>query len=160
MDTHAVLDGSAANRVRRLAARDPFVRWLGIECVDGAGGRATTRLRIRADHINFNDGCHGGVIFALADAAFGLASNSHGRLASGIEAHIGFHVGVRVGDVLTASATEVSRGNKLATYRVDVARADATLVASFSGTVYVSARSNEPAPAQDATPNGKSTTKR
>ena len=74
----------------------------------------------------------------------GLASNSHGRIASGIEAHISFHVGVREGDVLTARAAEVARGNKVATYRIDVTRADATLVASFSGTVYVSARANEP----------------
>ena len=134
---------AASSRVRRLAARDPVARWLGIECVDGGDGQATTRLRVRREHMNFNHGCHGGVIFALADTAFGLASNSHGRLASGIEAHIGFHVGVGEGDVLTARASEISRGNKLATYRVDVARADATLVASFSGTVYVSSRSNE-----------------
>jgi acyl-CoA thioesterase len=83
------------------------------------------------------------VIFALADTAFGLASNSHGRLASGIEAHIAFHVGVPEGDVLTAHAREIARGNKLATYRVDVTRGDAKLVASFSGTVYVSARTND-----------------
>jgi acyl-CoA thioesterase len=133
---------AGASRVRRLAARDPFVRSLGIECVDGGDGRATTRLHVRPEHVNFNGGCHGGVIFALADTAFGLASNSHGRLASGIEAHIGFHVGVREGDVLTARANEISRGNKLATYRIDITRADATLVASFSGTVYVSSRSN------------------
>jgi acyl-CoA thioesterase len=139
----AVSIDDSASRVRRLAARDPFARWLGIECIDGGDGQATTRLRVRHEHINFNGGCHGGVIFALADTAFGLASNSHRRLASGIEAHIAFHVGVREGDVLTARASEVSRGNKLATYRVDVTRTDATLVASFSGTVYVSSRSNE-----------------
>ena len=131
-----------ADRVLRLAARDPFVRTLGIDCIDGGEGRATTQLRVAAQHVNFNGGCHGGVIFALADSAFGLASNSYGALASGIEAHVGFHVGVREGDVLTARATEISRGNKLATYRVDVIRDDGTLVASFSGTVYVSERAN------------------
>ncbi|HLX30357.1 MAG TPA: methylmalonyl Co-A mutase-associated GTPase MeaB [Casimicrobiaceae bacterium] len=139
-------------RVARLSARDPFVRALGIECIGGGPGCATTRLRIAPHHVNFNGGCHGGAIFALADAAFGLASNSHGTTASGIEAHIAFHVGVREGDVLTARATEIARGNKLATYRVDVTRDDATLVASFSGTVYVSARTNEPASAEAAAP--------
>jgi acyl-CoA thioesterase len=132
-----------ADRVLRLAARDPFAQSLGIECIGGGEGQATTRLRVAARHVNFNGGGHGGAIFALADAAFGLASNSHGRLASGIEAHIAFHTGVREGDVLTARATQIARGNKLATYRVDVTRDDATLVASFSGTVYVSARTNE-----------------
>jgi len=133
-----------ADRVLRLAARDAFVSTLGIRCVDAGAGRATTTLRVRAHHLNFNGSCHGGVIFALADTAFGLASNSHGRIASGIEAHISFHVGVRDGDLLTARAVEIARGNKVATYRINVTRADATLVASFSGTVYVSARANEP----------------
>ena len=136
--------GTAGERVARLAARDPFVRSLGIECIGGGGGSAAVRLRVVPQHVNFNGGCHGGVIFALADTAFGLASNSHGRIASGIEAHISFHVGVREGDLLTARAVEVARGNKVATYRIDVTRDDATLVASFSGTVYVSARGNEP----------------
>jgi acyl-CoA thioesterase len=135
----ATTDGAG---LQHLAARDPFVRALGVECIDGGDGQATTRLRIGAQHLNFNCGCHGGVIFALADAAFGLASNSRGRVASGIGAHIGFHLGAREGDVLTARATEIARGNKLATYRVDVTRADGTLVASFTGTVYVSARGN------------------
>jgi len=142
-ESPAIARDDGASRVRRLAARDPLVQWLGIECIDGGNGHATTRLHVRREHVNFNGGCHGGVIFALADTAFGLASNSHGRLASGIEAHIGFHVGVSEGDVLTARATEIARGNKLATYRVDVLRAEATLVASFSGTVYVSSRPNE-----------------
>ncbi len=133
-------DESAPDRVTRLASRDPFAGFLGIECIGGGAGCATTRLRIGARHINFNGGCHGGAIFALADTAFGLASNSHGRLASGIEAHVAFHVGVREGDELTAHATQISRGNKLATYRVEVTRSDGKLVASFSGTVYVSAR--------------------
>jgi LAO/AO transport system ATPase/phenylacetic acid degradation protein PaaD len=137
-----VAHDARARDVAHLAARDPFVRALGIECVDGGRGHAATRLRIAAHHLNFNGGCHGGVIFALADTAFGLASNSHGRLASGIEAHVAFHVGVREGDVLTARANEISRGNKLATYRVDVTREDGVLVASFSGTVYVSSRAN------------------
>ncbi|MGE5170359.1 MAG: methylmalonyl Co-A mutase-associated GTPase MeaB [Rudaea sp.] len=131
-------------RVMRLAARDPFARLLGIRCTGGGEGRAAATLRIASNHLNFNGGCHGGVIFALADAAFGLASNSHGRLASGIEAQVSFHVGVREGEVLTARASEVSRGNKLATYRIDVTRADGTRVASFAGTVYVSRQSNEP----------------
>jgi len=141
---------TAGGRVPRLAARDPFVRLLGIECIGGGDGSAAVRLRVDPQHLNFNGGCHGGVIFALADTAFGLASNSHGRIASGIEAHISFHVGVREGDLLTARAVEVARGNKVATYRIDVSRDDATLVASFSGTVYVSARANEPDTAAQA----------
>jgi acyl-CoA thioesterase len=85
------------------------------------------------------------VIFTLADTAFGLASNSHGMIAVGIDAHITYHVAAELGATLTATAVEVSRARKIAVYRIDVTRADGTLVASFTGTVYVTTRPNEAA---------------
>jgi len=127
----------ALARVNRLAAHDPFVKSLGIKCVDGGPGRAAVRMRVKAAHLNFNGTCHGGVVFSLADTAFGLASNSHGRVAAGIDAHVTYQAAVRQDDVLTATATEVSRTRRLAVYRVDVTRADGTLVATFTGTVYI-----------------------
>jgi len=127
----------ASARVNRLAARDPFVKSLGIKCVDGGPGRAAVRMRVKSAHLSFNGTCHGGVVFALADTAFGLAANSHGKIAPGIDVHMTFQTAVNRGDVLTATATEISRSRRLAVYRVDVARADATLVASFTGTVYI-----------------------
>ena len=51
-----------------------------------------------------------------------------------------FQVAVREGDLLVARATEVSRRPKSAVYRVDVARDDGTMVSSFTGSVYVTAR--------------------
>ncbi len=130
-------------RVLRLAARDPFSRSLGIECVDGGPGRAAVRLRVSERHLNFNGTCHGGVIFALADTAFGLAANSHGRLAPGIDAHVTYLAPVGRDDVLTATATEVSRSRRLAVYRVGVERGDGALVSTFTGTVYVMDKHNE-----------------
>ena len=133
-----------ADRVMRLAVRDPFVNSLGIRCVDAGPGRAAVTLDVGDAHLNFNGRCHGGVIFTLADTAFGLASNSHGMIAVGIDAHITYHVAAQLGDKLTATATEVSRTRRIAVYRIDVTRADGTLVAGFTGTVYVLARPNEP----------------
>jgi acyl-CoA thioesterase len=136
----------ATERILRLAARDRFVHALGIRCTDAGPGHASVTLTVAERHLNFNNTCHGGVIFALADTAFGLASNSHGLIAAGIDAHITYHVAAQAGDTLTATATEVSRSRKLAVYRVDLARADRTLVASFTGTVYITTRPNDPAP--------------
>jgi phenylacetic acid degradation protein PaaD len=127
----------ASARVGRLAARDPFVRSLGIKCIDGGPGRAAVRMRVKPAHLSFNGTCHGGVIFTLADTAFGLASNSHGKVAAGIDTHMTYQTAVKRGDVLTATASEVSRTRRIAVYRVDVARADAMLVAAFTGTVYI-----------------------
>ncbi len=130
----------AASRVKRLAAADPFVRWLGITCTEAAAGTATVAMTLAAHHLNFNGTCHGGVTFALADTAFGLASNSHGRVAAGIDAHITYQQAAAEGDTLLARAFEVSRSKKLAVYRVDVTRGDGTPVSSFTGTVYVTQR--------------------
>ncbi|MCM2252925.1 MAG: hotdog fold thioesterase, partial [Ramlibacter sp.] len=88
-------------------------------------------------HLNFNGACHGGLVFALADTAFGLASNSHGVIAAGIDAHITYQQAAFLGDTLTARAVEVSRSRKLAVYRVDVTLGNGMPVSSFTGTVYV-----------------------
>ena len=140
----AALDSgeSSTQRVARLAAADPFVRLLGIECIDGGEGTATVRMRVRAEHLNFNGSCHGGAIFALADTAFGLASNSR-DVAVGIDVHITYQRAARLGDTLIARAVEMSRSRRLAFYRVDVANGDGQPLTSFTGTVYV--RSDRPA---------------
>ena len=129
--------------IMRLAQHDPFVNAVGIRCVDAGPGRAIVALDVGDAHINFNGKCHGGVIFTLADTAFGLASNSHGLMAVGIDAHITYHVAAQAGDTLTATAVEVSRTRKIAVYRIEVKRADGMLVAGFTGTVYVLAQPND-----------------
>ena len=105
-----------------LAARDGLCATLGITVLAGGPGRAEVAMTVEPRHLNFNGGCHGGAIFSLADSAFGLASNSHGPLASGIAAHITYQAGVRAGERLIARATEVSRSRRVAVYRIDVVR--------------------------------------
>ncbi len=127
---------SVSHRLAELAARDAFAASLGMQYVSGGPGRAAVRLEVGERHLSFNGTCHGGVVFSLADMAFGLASNSHGTVAAGIDAHITYQVAVQRGDVLTATATEVSLSRRLAVYRIDVTRADGTLTSTFTGTVY------------------------
>jgi LAO/AO transport system kinase len=130
----------AAIRVHDLIAKDSFVQSLGIRLLAAGAGTATVALTLAPVHINFNGTCHGGVTFALADTAFGLASNSHGVIAAGIDAHITYQHPCFAGDTLVAHAVEVSRSRRTAVYRVDVRRDDGTPVSSFTGTVYVTGR--------------------
>ena len=126
------------HRVRRLALADGYVRDAGFVCSDAGPGLAEMRVTVLEAHINFNGTCHGGLVFALADTAFGLAANSHGLVAAGIDAHITYQAPVRAGDVLVARANEVSRSRRLAVYRVDVTRAaDGRATHSFTGTVFI-----------------------
>lgn len=129
--------------LRALAGRDRFVQSMGMELVDAGPGRAAVQMTVREEHLNFNGTCHGGAIFALADSAFGLSSNSHAAVAAGIDAHIAYPAAARLGDTLTASASEVTRSSHLATTRVEVAAADGKIVAVFTGTVFITEDAHE-----------------
>ena len=129
-------NGAIEERLRRLAGRDNFNSSLGIEFVEGGVGRAVVRLKVAQPHLNFYGFCHGGVIFSLADAAFGLANNSRESVSVAIDAHITFANPVREGDVLTATATEITARRSIGTYRIEVTLADGTPISSFSGTAY------------------------
>ena len=136
----SVSDMPVAFDAAALARRDIFARDLGIEVVEAVPGRAVTRGRVEARHVNFNGVCHGGLTFTLADAAFGYACNSHGIMSAGIDVHMMYNAAAQVGDVLTATATEIARSARIANYRVDVVRTDGTLVAGMSGTAFITGK--------------------
>jgi LAO/AO transport system kinase len=123
--------------LKRLARRNPFAKLLGLKYVEGGPGRAVVRVTVGKSHLNFYGYCHGGVIFSVADTAFGLACNSHDTISVAIDAHLTFPNPVREGDELIATASEVTRRKNVATYEVEVALADGTPVSRFSGTAYV-----------------------
>lgn len=115
--------------------KDQFAKYVGIELVKAAEGKAKVRLEIKEHHLNGVNLVHGGVIFSLADFAFAVASNSHGTIALGINASISY-VKSAAGGVLTAEAMEVARNAKLATYQVNITNETDDLMAIFQGTVY------------------------
>jgi acyl-CoA thioesterase len=127
---------------REFARRDGFMRHLGIKLHDVGSGTSELHMVVQSCHINFNGTCHGGALYALADSAFGFASNSHGILAAGIDTHMTYHVGVSEGEVLVATAHEISRSRRIAVYQVEILNSAGTLVAGFTGTVYITTKPN------------------
>ncbi len=121
--------------IREFFKKDRFAEYVGIELVTASPGTATVRLEIRQEHLNGMDLVHGGAIFALADFAFAVASNSHGTAALGINATISYLKAAR-GGVLTADAVEVAKNHKLATYQINITNEKEDLIAVFQGTVY------------------------
>ncbi|MHA1572824.1 MAG: PaaI family thioesterase [Alphaproteobacteria bacterium] len=95
--------------------------------------------------MNFNGTCHGGIIFAVADMAFGLAANSYGVVAPAINANITNHASAGDSDRLTASATETSRSKRMASYLVNVVRGDGRKVATFTASVFVTNKPHDAA---------------
>ncbi len=131
-------DRVARDLIARAIAFDGYAKHLGFELVAGSRGSATVRMRVGAQHVNFNGRCHGGAIFSLADMALGLACNSHGNIAALIDGHLSISSAVEQGEWLVAHAVEVSRSRKIGMYRIDVSCAsNHAHVACLSGTVYV-----------------------
>ncbi|MBV1895386.1 MAG: hotdog fold thioesterase [Rhodobacteraceae bacterium] len=125
-----------------FARRDGYMNFLGIKRLKTGSGSCELQMKVRAEHLNFNGTIHGGALFSLADSAFGLASNSHGILSAGIDAHMTFQAAAFEGDVLTARAIEVSRSRKIAVYRVDVTGKGGENIGGFTGTVYRTDKQN------------------
>ena len=103
-----------------MMQNDAFSKWLGIERVIDGKGSSVIRMVVRAEMLNGFDILHGGVSFSLADSALAFAANSHGMQSVSIENTIHYHLPVKEGDELIATAQEVSKSNKLAVYEVEV----------------------------------------
>src|ERR1041384_8151113 len=97
---------------------DPFSQWLGMERLDEGAGRCKLRMIVRKEMLNGFGIAHGGIAYCLADSALAFASNSHGRKAVSIETSISLTEQVKVNDVLTAVAEEVSLTNKIGVYNI------------------------------------------
>ena len=109
---------------------------LGIELVSWLPGSATVRIETQKDHGNLAGSVHGGVLFALADAAFEVASNSYGRVAVALDTACHYSQPAEVGGELTAGASEMARTRRTASYRIDVRTPDGELVAWYMALAY------------------------
>lgn len=115
---------------------DWFSQWLGIERILVEPGTCILRMTIRKEMLNGFAIAHGGITYSLADSALAFASNGHGKKAVSIETSIS-HLGqLKEGDVITATAEEKSRSNKIAVYHITVTDQTNEVVALFKGTVY------------------------
>ncbi len=119
----------------RFFSADAFAREMGVDLVMVAPGRARVTMEVQDRHLNSHGTVHGGALFTLADAAFALASNSHGIPAAAINAHISYMKAALRG-TLTADAEEFALNPTLASYTVTVTDDDGARIAIFQGMVY------------------------
>ncbi len=114
-------------------ANDDASRWFGMELVEVDEGRAILRLPVVAHHCNGHGSCHGGVSFALADSAFAFACNSRNVSTVGQHTMMSYLAPAHVGDVLTATASELSLTGRSGIYDVRVTNQDGQLIAEMRG---------------------------
>ncbi len=115
---------------------DWFSQWLGIERVSVSPGRCVLRMTVRKEMLNGFGIAHGGITYSLADSALAFACNSHGRKSVSVETSISHTEAVKAGEVITATAEEVSLKNKIAIYSIHVRNSEEKIVAVFKGVVY------------------------
>jgi len=116
---------SLARRVRD----DPWAQSLGIEYLELRRGYCRTALTLQPHMVNYLRSPHGAVIFALADAAFGAACNSHGDAAVALSMTVGFLAAPSPDGRLVAECRERRRGRRAGFYDVTVTDDGGTLVA-------------------------------
>ncbi|MCF8256848.1 MAG: hotdog fold thioesterase [Flavobacteriales bacterium] len=131
----------ATRVVNRMFDNDPFSQWLGIVRVEDGAGSSVIRMTVSEEMLNGFGIAHGGIAYSLADSALAFASNGHGIKSVSIETSVSHTRPVKAGDVLTATARELSLTSRFGIYEVSVENADGRTVALFKGTVF---RTGEP----------------
>ena len=105
---------------------------LGMEIVEIRPGQATLKMTVKPHMVNGQRIAHGGFIFTLADSAFAFACNTHNERVVAAEGNISFIRPGKLGDVLVATAREISRSGRSGIYDVRVTANDVA-IAEFRG---------------------------
>ena len=111
---------------------DDASKGLGMEIVEIRPGQATLTMTVQPHMVNGQRIAHGGFIFLLADSTFAFACNSRNERAVAAQCDIAFIRPGKLGDVLVATAREISRSGRSGIYDVRVTAGDA-VIAEFRG---------------------------
>ncbi len=112
---------------------DVATQALGARLIAVAPGSAVMTMPVRDDMVNGHGICHGGYIFAIADAAFAFACNTYDQVTVAAAADITFVKSASLGDELTASAAEQVRYGRSGIYDIAVTDQHGDMVAVFRG---------------------------
>jgi acyl-CoA thioesterase len=116
-----------------ILPNEPLFAAFGIAVESVGPGTARLAMTVRADMVNAQALCHGGIIFLLADSALGIASNSRNQRMVSSTCTIDYLRPGRIGDRLVAIAEEENRTKRTGLYDVRVETAAGERVALFRG---------------------------
>jgi len=116
-----------------MFANDRASKALGMRIVEVGPGRSVVEMTVLDSMVNGHDLCHGGLIATLADSAFAFACNSYNELTVASGFAIDLLAPGKLGDVLTAHCTEVSKSGRTGVYDAVVTNQRGERVAVFRG---------------------------
>lgn len=105
----------------------------GAELISVGEWRASVRLTVGERMVQAHGTCHGGVLFALADATFGVACNTGADPAVAQHCSISYLAPAKVGDVLTVTIERRNQAGRTGIFDGTITTADGQDVAEFRG---------------------------
>jgi acyl-CoA thioesterase len=90
---------------------DPFVDWFGIDHLSLEAGYAEMELTLEDRHTNFHGTPHGGVVYSLADSAFGAAGSVGGVTGVAPDTNISYLSAVEPGTTLVSVTERTHRSD-------------------------------------------------
>lgn len=116
-----------------MFSRDQASQKLGMKIESVAPGKAVLTMTIDERMIQGHGNCHGGYLFTLADSAFAFSCNTYDKATVASGCSIEYMRPARLGDRLTATAEERSRGGRTGVYDITITNQDGKTVALFRG---------------------------
>ena len=108
MDNHIL-------EIKNRIESEPYARIFKIKVEVLREGYSKVSMVATKDFDNMFSITQGGAIFSLVDFAFAAAVNAYKNIAVAVNVNINYIKSAVAGDILTAEAAEISRGNKTST---------------------------------------------
>ncbi len=121
---------------REVVGRDPMAAFLGIEVEEVRKHYARCSLTIKPEYLNAVERAHGITVYAVADQALAVASNSTGNMALALHVNMSYHSAALDGERIFAEATPVHISRKVSTWRIEIRGSDDRLIATCEGITY------------------------
>ena len=135
-ETRYAMEERVDSENRAVIQSDSYAAHLGARLLEIRPGYAKVALELKPQHLNFMRMIHGGVIFSLADVAFGAAANSFGKKAMALSVGIDFLAAPETDGEITAEVELVSRAGKMGYYRMSVVDGKGRNIAQCRGWAY------------------------
>lgn len=119
--------------VGRMARVNPVFKHLGIEVLHASPGHSRFAMKVRSDLTNTFGVGHGGIVFTLADMAFGFTCNAGGERSMTASAAIDYLAPAPPGSRIIADAREVARQGRNVFYDVVVSVDGGDVIAIVRG---------------------------
>ncbi len=133
--------------VKKQFESDNYAKSLGIVLDELTDNTITMHMQLRENMLNWFNRPHGGVIYALADAAFSVLGNNTNNMSVAIDCSITYHASPDPGTMLIVEGETLSATRRTAAFLFNVymeKERTRTLVATMKGVGYRTGRPIDP----------------